>query len=410
MIGVRFVLALAVIVMVARMLARLSERVGQPAVLGEIIAGLVLGPSFFGALAPALSAQLFPPTVMPLLSVYAQVGVVLYMFLVGAELTADALLVRGRAAVVISLSGILLPLVLGVALAAWLAPGYAPARVPFPVFASFIGLSLSVTALAVLARLLRDWRIATTPLGTLALASAALSDATALSLLAVLSGYAHAEGGSGLRTAILAIAFLGAMVGLVAPGLRLLARRREADAAQDGMVIPVLCGLALSAFAAHHVGVEALIGAFLFGALLPRTVQLPASVTRRLDGLITVWFLPAFFALTGLRTRIGLLSSPRAWLVCLGIIAVATIGKGGGTWVASRLVGLGGREALSLAVLMNTRGLVELVVLNVGLELGILTPTLFTMLVVMALITTFAAPPFFRLVAAGRSPSGRATG
>jgi Kef-type K+ transport system membrane component KefB len=400
--AVQLALALGVIISVARTLARASQWIGQPAVTGEIIAGILLGPSLLGAVAPAVSAVLFPPSVIPLLAAHAQIGVVLYMFLVGMELSAEMLALRGREALIISLAGTVVPIALGVLLAAILADAYAPRGVPFPIFASFIGLSLSVTALAVLARILRDWRQASTSLGALALTSAALSDATALSLLAVLAGFARASAGAGFAKALLAVAFIAAMAVVVGPSLSRLAQVARNVAQPSRLTAPVVfAGLFVSAWVADWVGIEAIIGAFVFGAILPRPAHLSLAVTRWLDRAVTVCFLPAFFALTGLRTEIGLLTDARAWLVCAAIIVVASVGKVGSTWVVSRRLGLCSRDALALGVLMNTRGLVELVVLNVGLDLGILTPALFTMLVVMALVTTFATPPVWRLVTTG---------
>ncbi len=392
-----FTLALVVIVIVARALAWVATRLGQPGVMGEVVAGIALGPSLLGWVAPQAFAALFPPTVLPLLAIPAQVGIVLYMFLVGAELTAGAVVVRGRALMAISLGSIAVPFVLGVLLAYRLFPLYAPPEVSLAVFATFIGLSLSVTALAVLARILRDWQQMTSPLGALALASAAASDATALSLLAVVIGFTRSAKGAGLWTPLAAVAFIAVMVGLVRPLFWRLASLARPLARPASVQVPItLAGLAASAWVADWIGLEALIGAFLFGAVLPQAAHMPQVMSRRLERAVTLGFLPAFFALTGLRTQIGSVLGSGEWLTCAAIVVVASVGKVGGTWLASRLVGLGQREAIALGVLMNTRGLVELVVLNVGLELGILTPPLFTMFVVMTLATTFATSPLWR--------------
>jgi Kef-type K+ transport system membrane component KefB len=396
------VVALAVVIGAAQALAGLVHRAGQPAVMGEVIAGILLGPSLLGAVAPEMSGGLFPPHVLSVLAVHAEIGVVLYMFLVGAELSADTFAARGRAAVAVALAGILVPFTLGVVLGAALAPHFAPADVPLPIFASFIGLSLSVTALAVLARMLRDLRLTASPIGTLALASAALSDATVLGLLAVLAGFARARGGEGLETGLTAIAYVAVMVFVVGPVSARLARSGVAARSRRAVAAIVVAGLAVSAWTADRIGVEGLLGGFLFGAVLPRAAHLPAGVTRGLERIVSIGFLPAFFAMTGLRTEIGLLADAGAWSICGAIIVIAAAGKIGGTWLAARFTGLPAREALALGVLMNTRGLVEIVVLNVGLDLGILTPQLFTTLVVMALVTTFATPPAWTLVVGRR--------
>jgi Kef-type K+ transport system membrane component KefB len=254
---------------------------------------------------------------------------------------------------------------------------------------------MSVTAFPVLARILSDRKMQRSPLGTLALACAAINDVTAWCLLAIVVSIARAHASSAAWTIGLVIAFAVLMIAVVRP----IVRRRLSDAEPSANVLAVvLAGLLASALATEAIGVHALFGAFLFGAILPHDSRLARAIGDKLTDFVVVLLLPAFFAFTGLRTRLGLVHGVDAWLACALITFVATAGKFGGTFVAARITGLGARDATSLGVLMNTRGLMELVVLNVGLDLGIVPPTLFAMLVVMALVTTFATTPILRLI------------
>ena len=396
-----FMIALAVITVAAHALGALGERwLKQPPVIGEIVAGIVLGPSLLQAVAPGLSAALLPSTVVPSLGLISKVGVVLFLFVVGLEL--DGRLLRHNSHVVLAIShaSIIVPFLLGSALALWCYPRYGPPHVGFTAFALFFGISLSVTAFPVLARILRDRRIHRTELGVTALACAAVDDATAWTLLAFVVGVTRTDLGEALRALPLVAAYLLVMFLAVRPVMRRVADAVEKDGAEvtSPRLAVVFVGLLLSASATEWIGIHALFGAFLFGAIMPHTGRLAEGLRARLEDVVVVLLLPAFFAVTGLRTEIGLLRGAADWLLCGVIIAAATLGKWGGSYVAARLAGLDSRQSAAIGVLMNTRGLMELIVLNVGLDLGVLTPRLFAMLVLMALVTTFLTSPILGML------------
>lgn len=394
-------LALAAIALAARAFGAAFERfLGQPPVIGEIVAGIVLGPSVLGALSPAAQTLVLPVDAAPHLGIIAKLGVVLFMFLVGLEL--DGRLLRGtsHATLAISHASIVVPFVLGSMLALVLYPRYSHSGVDFTVFALFCGVSMSVTAFPVLARILTDRRMHSTSLGVTALACAAVDDATAWCLLALVSGVATAEVGSAGLTLALVLGFVVVMVTMVRPLARRLADRQQSEVGpvRHGILAIVLAGILLCAAATEAIGIHALFGAFLLGAVMPHEGRLASELRARLEDVVVVLLLPVFFAFTGLRTQLSLVSGADDWLLCGVIIVVATLGKFGGTLAAARFTGLRWREGSALGVLMNTRGLMELIVLNVGLDMGVLSPRLFAMLVVMALVTTFATTPILGLI------------
>jgi Kef-type K+ transport system membrane component KefB len=389
-------LALFVIVVTARALGAAFARFEQPPVVGEMVAGILLGPSLLGQLAPSLAATLFPASALPSLGIIAQIGVVLFMFLVGLELDTTAIKARKAATVAVSHASITVPLVLGGCLAIFLYPRLSTRDVPFFPFALFVGVSMSVTAFPVLARILSDGGLQRTPLGVIALTCAAIDDVTAWCLLALVVGVAKASTRDAWITIALSIAFVAVMLGLVRPFIeRKLAAQRGVS---QSLVALTLTGLIASALVTETIGIHALFGAFLVGAIIPHDSALAEAIYWKLTDVVVILFLPVFFAFTGLRTQIGLVSGLASWAIVALIIGVATLGKFGGSFVAARFTGLGNRDAASLGVLMNTRGLMELVVLNVGLDLRILSPALFTMLVLMALVTTFMTSPILRAI------------
>jgi Kef-type K+ transport system membrane component KefB len=332
--------------------------------------------------------------VAPSLGLVAQAGVVLYMFLVGLDLNPESLRERARIAAVVSLSSIVVPFTLGAAVAAYLYPRFAGSGAPLLSFALFLGLAMSVTAFPVLARILSDRGLARTKLGAMALACAAVDDVSAWCLLAFVSGVAGANGRSAPLAAALTLGFVLVIFAVARPLMAaVMGRNRSSPSAR---IIAALAGLLASAWATEAIGIHAIFGAFLFGAILPREEALPPAVRQGIERGVTAVLLPAFFAFTGMHTEIGLLSGGREWLLCGLIIAVATAGKFGGTIFAGRAMKLPWREAGALGALMNTRGLMELIVLNTGLELGVISPALFTMLVLMALATTLATTPILQ--------------
>jgi Kef-type K+ transport system membrane component KefB len=401
-------LAIAVITVFARVVGSLFERyLKQPPVMGEIVAGIVLGPSVLGWISTDAYHFLLPTEAAPHLGVVAKIGVVLFMFLVGLEL--DPKLLRGtqHATLAISHASILAPFLLGATLALGIYPLYSHSGVSFTVFSLFLGVSMSVTAFPVLARILTDRRMQSSPLGATALACAAVDDATAWCLLAFVSGVATAQVGSAAWSVGLVLVYVAFMYVAVRPLAKWLAAREEAKNRPVSLtVLALVFGmLLLSAVATESIGIHALFGAFLFGAVIPHDGRLAEQLRSRLEDVVVVLLLPIFFAFTGMRTELGLVSGATDWAVCGVVILVATLGKFGGSTVAARMAGMGWRDSSALGILMNTRGLMELIVLDVGLDMGVLSPTLFTMLVIMALVTTFATTPLLNLLMRGNRGS-----
>jgi Kef-type K+ transport system membrane component KefB len=395
-------LALVVVIVAARVCGALCKRIHQPPVIGEVIAGILLGPSLLGRVAPSATSYLLPPAVAPFLSIIAQIGVILFMFLVGLELDTGQLKHRTHATVAISHASIIVPFVLGSTLSLWLYPKLSTSDVPFTVFALFLGVSLSVTAFPVLARILTDRGIHKTRMGIISLTCAAVDDITAWCLLAFLVAVANARVAGAAVTFGLTGLYLGFMLIVARPLVTCAVRAQELrKSVSQSAIAVVVVGLLLSTLATEASGIHAIFGAFLLGAIIPHDSRLARDLTHKLEDLVVVLFLPAFFAFTGMRTQIGLVHGASQWILCGVILATASIGKFGGSFVAARITGLGSRDAASLGILMNTRGLMELIVLNLGLDLHILSPLLFAMLVLMAVVTTFATTPILHLLTRG---------
>jgi Kef-type K+ transport system membrane component KefB len=396
-------IALTAIIVTGQVLARLFATISQPPVIGEVVAGILLGPSLLG---PEISALVLPPSVAPYLGVIAQLGVVLYMFLVGLELNPALLKNRGQT-VVISHASIVVPFLAGALLSLPLYPRLSTSDVPFITFALFMGVAMSITAFPVLARILTDYGLTRTRLGVTALSCAAVDDVTAWCLLAFVVGVAKAQLGEGLFVTAGAVVFIGFMFLVGRPVIIWATQRWSGSQPSRMLVTLIFVALLLSSVTAQAIGIHAIFGAFLLGAMIPHDSTAARALTGQLERVVTILLLPAFFALTGMRTRIDLLFQPGQWLICGLIVAVATLGKFGGTFAASRLTGLDGRSSALLGTLMNTRGLMELIVLNVGLDLGVISPALFSMMVVMALVTTGLTSPVLRALKA-RSAMGAA--
>lgn len=398
--------ALTAVIVAGRLLGRVFRLIGQPPVIGEIIAGILLGPSLLGRIAPEAYRFILPPDVAPFLAVIAQLGVVLYMFLVGLELNPDVIRRRMPATVATSHASIVLPFVLGSALALYLYPRFSSSDVAFTNFALFVGVAMSITAFPVLARILSDRGMSRSDLGVLALTCAAVGDITAWCLLAFVVGVVQdTAGGGALLAEVLTVGFIACMFAIVRPIAMRIAHRFEDRDPPQGVIALTIVATLISALVTEAIGVHAIFGAFLLGSVIPHESRLAAALTRNLENLVTILLLPAFFALAGMRTEIALVSSGYEWLVVALIIAVATVGKFGGTVLGARVAGLGWRHAAGLGILMNTRGLMELIVLNVGLDLGVISPTLYTMMVLMALATTVATTPMLRLVFPSPAPT-----
>ena len=360
-------------------------------------AGILLGPSLLGWIAPGLSSLLFAPAALEPLAWVAQIGVVLYMFLVGAELDFDHARAQMRSTAGVAVAGFIVPVILGSLLGAMLDPALMPAGRPLWQAALFMGVAMAMTAFPVLARILADTGLTATALGARALSCAALADVIVWAVVGLLVG--AFEGGAGAAWApVVAFLFVAGMLGVVRP---LTARVVSGRIGRGPLGLPMaLIALLAVALTAESAGVHAVVGAFLLGIGVPHESALARTMHARLS-LAAGVVLPAFFAIAGLRTQIGLVQGISGWAACVAIIMVATVGKLGATTAAARLSGSGWMEATRLGVLMNVRGLMEIVVLNVGLDLGLVSPPLYTMMVLMALATTVMAVPVIRLLAKG---------
>ena len=395
---VQFLLSLTTVMLMARVVGFLFEYVKQPPVVGEVLGGLLLGPSFLSSYFPNTIHFLIPPETMPFLSVIAQLGIILFMFLVGLELDLKVLRKSGQSTLLISHMSIVFPLVMGSGLGLVLYKGFAPAGVPFLAFSLFMGVAMSVTAFPVLARILSDFNWSRTKWGTIALGSAAIDDVTAWCLLAIVVSLTQANWQSAITTILLSIAYIIFMFLVARPVFtRLMPLVEKLEKVTRSAMAVTFGLLMLSALATEFIGIHALFGAFIFGAVIPHESQLAIELRNKLEDFITVLFLPAFFAFTGLRTQVQLVSFDHIHILAL-ICFVAIFGKVVGSYIGGHLSGLAWRDSFSIGVLMNTRGLVELIVLNLGLDLGILTPELFAMLVIMAVFTTMLTSPVLRFV------------
>ncbi|MGJ5675658.1 MAG: cation:proton antiporter [Nostochopsis sp.] len=369
--------------------------INQPLVIGEIVAGIMLGPSLFGLVAPAMSATLFPPETVPFLNVLSQIGLIFFMFLIGLELNPKYLSGNLEVAVLTSHVSILVPFSLGTLLAVLLYPLISSASVSFTAFALFLGAAMSITAFPVLARIITENNLQGTRLGTLALTCAAVDDVTAWCVLAV--AIAVARTGSitaAFPTIVESLLYIGFMVTLGRNFLSRLANYYRRNKRLNQLVLALIyAGVVTSALITELIGIHLIFGAFLLGAIMPKNAGLVREIALKTEDFVLIFLLPVFFAYSGLRTQLGLLNSPELWLLCVLVLVVAIAGKYVGTYVAARFGGINKREASALGWLMNTRGLTELIVLNIGLELGVISPLLFTMLVIMALVTTFMTSP-----------------
>lgn len=391
----QILLQLIIILIVVQPLGFLSQRIGQQWVIGEILAGLALGPSLLGWLLPGVKAFLFPASVLPTLQTLGDIGLILYMFSLGAHIDLQILQKQRRNAIVISLSGILYPFILGLGLGLLLYARLAGPKATFLSFLLFVATAMSITAFPVLARLLTEKNMLGTRVGVLALTCASIDDVVAWCLLAFVVAITHAQGiGSVLLTLGATFLFVCVMFFAVRPLLTYLFQKQKGSKRQFILCILLLL---LSAYATNAIGIHPIFGAFIAGIILPRDSVVSMQI-RSLDTINGVLFLPLFFVYSGLQTQIGQIQGLLLWLICLLIIVVACSGKLLGGAVATRMVGESWRDAFSVGVLMNTRGLVELIVLNIGLQLGVLSPALFAMLVLMAIVTTMLASPLLPLL------------
>lgn len=394
-----FFLAILIVMLFARLTGAAVAKIGQPRVMGEVLAGILLGPTLLGVVAPGLEISLFPSDIIPYIGVAANLGLIFYMFLVGLELDATQLKGRVKLALTISNTSLLVPLSLGLLAAIPLYRILAP-DTNFIAFALFVGVAMSITAFPVLARIVVERRMLKRPLGALALSAAAMNDVSAWFLIALASAFAGTGGAVGVVTTVaLAIAFCLAMGFGVRPLLaRAATAHEEMGRLPGGWITAIFAGVLLSAFVTEKIGIAVIFGAFIMGFVMPRHAGLTEDIAHRVEDFVVTLLLPLFFAYTGLRTNVLLLDRPELLLITLGLVGLALAGKYGGTVIAARVMRLGWRESAVLGALMNTRGLTELIVLNLALEKGVISSALFAGLVIMALATTFMAGPILQLL------------
>ncbi|MGJ1242571.1 cation:proton antiporter [Sphingobacterium siyangense] len=388
------------IIIAARIMGWICIKIKQPVVIGEMLAGIILGPSLLGLYFPEFSHTLFPVESLSNLQFLSQIGLILFMFIIGMELDLNVLRNKAHDAVVISHASIVIPFTLGISLAYFLYLFHPPTNVEFLSYSLFIGISMSITAFPVLARIIQERGLQKSKLGAMAITCAAADDITAWCILAVVIAIVKAgDFASALYTIGLAVAYVLIMIKIVRPFLM---RVGEVKGSKEALSKPVVAiffiVLLLSAYATEVIDIHALFGAFMAGAIMPEGSRFRTAFIEKIEDVSTLLLLPLFFVYTGLRTQIGLLNDPQLWMITIGIILVAFIGKFAGSTLAARFVGQSWKDSLSIGALMNTRGLMELIVLNIGYDLGVLSAELFSMMVVMALVTTFMTGPSLDLI------------
>ena len=404
--SVAFFLQMFFILAVCRGVGWFARKLGQPQVVGEMIAGVLIGPSLLGLIFPAFQKQIFPAESMNFLYIGAQFGVGLYMFLVGVEFKTEFFRSRVRSAASVSLAGMLVPFTCALALTPWLmtVPGLFAAKTTSFEAILFLGAAISITAFPMLARIIYERGMTGTPLGTLALSAGAIDDAAAWCVLAiVLASFQKLPDGS----MDMAIAFKAIGGGLSYALLMILSGRKLLAplgrmAEREGKISPTLLSIVLmlfclSAWAMDAIGIHAVFGGFLLGTAMPRGF-FAAELRKKLEPFAVVFLLPMFFTFSGLKTRLDMVNSPQLLFIALVVLAASVLGKGVACWAAARLNGEDNRTALAVGTLMNSRGLMELIIINIGLQKGVIQPGLFSILVLMAIVTTLMATPLFEYV------------
>jgi len=383
------------IIVVARIFSICMGKIGQPTVIGEIIAGIVMGKSVVGTFFPEFSAFLFPPESLSALQFLSQVGLILFMFIIGMELDVNILRQKVQEAVIISHASIVIPFALGVILSYFIYTTYAPANIDFLSFSLFMGIAMSITAFPVLARIIQERGLTKTRLGAIVITCAATDDVTAWCLLAVVVAIVKAGSiTSALFTISFSVIYVLLMLYVLRPFLlKVSSIYASKEAINKNVVAFFFIVLLLSSYVAELIGIHALFGAFLAGAVIPNDIRFKEILTGKIEDVSLVLLLPLFFVFTGLRTQIGLLQDTSLLITCIIIILIAITGKLVGAATVARLMGMSWRDSLTIGVFMNTRGLMELIILNIGYDLGVLSTEIFSMMVLMALVTTFMTSP-----------------
>lgn len=388
------------IILAARLFGMLFKKMNQPSVIGEIIAGVMLGPSFLGHYFPGIFETIFPTSSLGNLQFLSQIGLILFMFVIGMELDLNVIRSKAKDAIVISHASIIFPFFLGMLLALFIYDEFAPKGISFLSFSLFAGISMSITAFPVLARIVQERGLSKTRLGSIVITCAAADDITAWCILAAVIAIVKAGSAmSALATIFAALLYVVLMLKVVQP---ILTRIGQKYAHQESLSRPVVAiffiTLLISSYATEVIGIHALFGAFMAGVIMPSNISFRDVFIEKVEDVSVVILLPLFFVFTGLRTEIGLLNDPRMWGLCAIIILVAVVGKFVGSALAARFVGQSWKDSLSIGALMNTRGLMELIVLNIGYDLGVLSKEIFAMLVLMALATTFMTGPSLDII------------
>ncbi len=391
---------IVIIILILRLVGFLFQKFGQPVVIGEIIAGILMGPSVLGEISPEIMHFVFPQESLGNLNLLSQIGLILFMFVIGMELDWASIRKSARNAVLISYTGLVVPFILGMILSYFLFIYLIPENTSFIVFALFLGTAMCITAFPVLARIVQEKQLTRVPVGKMAITIAAIGDITAWCILAVVIAFVKARALTpSIITIILSFIYVVVMLFVLRPFIqRIGAIYTTRERISKPIVALVFLILVISAFLSEIIGIHALFGAFMAGVIMPDNINFKQIITEKIQDLALVLLLPLFFVETGLRTEIGLINSPSLWGLCILIIGVAFIGKFGGTLLASRFVKLNWQQSLTLGVLMNSKGLMELVVINIGFELGILSAELYSMLVIMTLVTTFMTGPALSLI------------
>ena len=393
-------LQIIAIILTARAFGWICIKIKQPVVIGEMLAGIALGPSLLGLYFPETFTVLFPTESLGNLQFLSQMGLILFMFIIGMELDLDILKNKAQEAITISHVSIILPFSLGVVLAYFLYDSYAPENTPFLSYGLFIGVAMSIAAFPVMARIIQERGLQKTKMGSIAITCAAIDDITGWCLLAAVIAIVKAGSFvSALYTIALALAYVVFMIKIVRPFIHRMGNLNTTKESLSKRVVAVFFLLLLfSSYAAEIIGIHALFGAFMAGAVMPENNKFRNVFIEKIEDVALVLLLPLFFVFTGLRTQIGLLNDPTLWMITGIIILVAIAGKFGGSVLASKFLGQNWKDSLGIGVLMNTRGLMELVILNIGYDLGVLSAELFSMMVVMALVTTFMTGPTLNII------------
>jgi Kef-type K+ transport system membrane component KefB len=393
-------LQIIVILIVSRLFGFIFSKFGQPLVVGEMLAGIFLGPSIVGLFFPNFSAFIFPKDSLKTLQFLSQIGLTFFMFVIGMELDREKMKHKAKNAVVISHASIIIPFFLGVTLSYFIYETFAPAGVQFLSFALFMGIAMSVTAFPVLARIVQERGLTKTQLGAMVITCAAADDISAWCILACVIAIVKAGSiVSALFTIVLALIFVFVMLIIIRPLLYKLGQKMVTQNNGSKTAISVSFFILLfSAYLSEIIGIHALFGAFLAGVIMPNNVKFKEILTEKLEDISVLVLLPIFFVFTGLRTQIGLLNEGHLWFTCLVVILIAVLGKLGGSTLAARMIGQTWKDSFAIGALMNTRGLMELIVLNIGYDLGVLSPEIFAIMVLMAISTTFMTGPLLNLI------------